>query len=169
MNIVDISHLSLVYTITPILIILIGVIIFISVLLLYYFRKIKPLHGNIKKDIPPQAIFVDLSPKSADVVDLAVEVWRINNRVMKAGSGLTDIQKRGLESSLQKFTKFLDRYSIEIVDHTGEKYNEGMNVDVLSFEKDENIKTPIIKETIEPSIICKGHVVKRGKIIVANN
>jgi hypothetical protein len=65
--------------------------------------------------------------------------------------------------------KFLDKYSIEIIDHTGEKYNEGMNVDVLSFEKDENVKIAIIKETVEPSISCKDHIVKRGKVIVVNN
>ena len=116
-----------------------------------------------------RAIFVDLSPKSADVVELAVEVWRMNSRIVKTGDGLTEVQKRPIMSSLQKFTKFLDRYDIKIVDHTGEKYNEGMNVDVLSFEKDPRIKNPIIKETIEPSIICNGYVVKKGKVVVINN
>ena len=116
-----------------------------------------------------RAIFVDLSPKSADVVELAVEVWRMNSRIMKTGNGLTDAQKRPIMSSLQKFIKFLDRYDIKIADHTGEKYNEGMNVDVLSFEKDPHIKNPIIKETIEPSIICNGYVVKKGKVVVINN
>jgi hypothetical protein len=75
MNIVDISHLSLVGIITPILIILLGVIIFITLLFVYYFRKISPLN-KIPKDTKHQAIFVDLSPKSADIVDLAIEVWR---------------------------------------------------------------------------------------------
>ena len=116
-----------------------------------------------------RAIFVDLSPKSADIVELAVEVWRMNSRIVKTGDGLTEVQKRPIMSSLQKFTKFLDRYDIKIVDHTGEKYNEGMNVDVLSFEKDPRIKNPIIKETIEPSIIYNGYVVKKGKVIVVDN
>ena len=121
-----------------------------------------------RQDIQPHAIFVDLSPKTADIVELAVEVWRINNRITKASSNLTEIQKRGIESSLQKFIRFFDKYEIKIIDHTGEKYNEGTNVDVLSFERDENIKTPMVKETIEPSITCKGHVIKKGKIIVIN-
>src|SRR5665213_1477901 len=105
--------------------------------------------------------FVDLSPKSTEIVDLAIEVWRINNRIAKIGGGLTEIQKRGLDSSLQKFIKFLDRYDVKIIDHTGEKYSETMNVDVLSFEKNPSIKIPLIKETIEPSIICNGHIVKK--------
>jgi hypothetical protein len=156
---------------------------FILLMILYQRRtrnkfsssKLFEKEGPKKPQIPevPQtqhkAIFVDLSPKSADIVELAIEVWRINNRVMKAATGLTDIQKRGLDSSLQKFVKFLDHYDVKIVDHTGEKYNEGMNVEVLSFEKDPNVKVSTIKETIEPSITCKGHVIKKGKIIVITN
>lgn len=126
---------------------------------------------EIRNELVPQhrAIFLDLSPKSMDVIELAVEVWRINNRIIKAGNALSEIQKRGLESSHQKFVKFLDRYDIKIVDHAGEKYNEGLNVDVLSFEKDIECKTPWIKETVEPSISCNGHIVKKGKVIVVNN
>ncbi|GEM_PF-1566212 len=119
--------------------------------------------------IQQKVIFVDLSPKSADIVELAVEVWRIKNRITSVGGSLTDIQRRGLESSIQKFAKFLDRNDIKITDYTGQKYNEGMNVDVISFEKSDNVKTPMIKETVEPSIVCKDHIIKRGKIIVINN
>jgi Holliday junction resolvasome RuvABC ATP-dependent DNA helicase subunit len=135
----------------------------------YYKSRVETLDSTKEHSAQHQALFVDLSPKSADIVELAVEVWRINNRIMKAGSDLSEIQKRGLESSLKKFIKFLDSYDIKIVDHTAEKYNEGMNVDVVSFVKDQNVKTALIKETIEPSIICKGYVIKKGKVIVINN
>jgi len=116
-----------------------------------------------------QVIFVDLSPKSAAVVELAVEIWRIKSRINKVSIDLSEIQKRGLESSIQKLLKYLDRFDMKIIDHTDEKYNEGMNVDVISFEKDPKIRFPTIKETIEPTIICKGHVIKKGKIIVITN
>lgn len=117
---------------------------------------------------PPQAhaIFVDLSPKSADVVELAVEIWRIQNRLSKAAADLPDTQKRGLESSIQKLQKYLDTFRIEIIDHTNQKYNEGLNVNVLSFEIDPNTVAPIIKETIEPTITCDGKVVRKGKVVV---
>ena len=138
-----------------------------------YFLSKKADSRPKKQEIHPEshsdnrAIFVDLSPKSADIVELAVEVWRMNNRLMKV-EGLTETQQRGFDSSLQKFGKFLDRYDVKIIDHTGEKYNEGMNVDVLSYEKDPNVRFPMIKETIEPSVTCKGHIIKKGKIIVVN-
>jgi hypothetical protein len=128
-----------------------------------------PEFRNESPTLRPHALFVDLSPKSADIVELAVEVWRMNNRILKAVDGLTDTQKRGLESSLQKFIRFLDHNNIKFIDHTGQKYNEGMNIEVLSFEKNQTAKYPFIKETIEPSITCKGIVVKKGKVVVINN
>jgi hypothetical protein len=133
-------------------------------------RNLRLISSETKLELPSEdrAIFVDLSPKSADIVELAVEVWRMNNRLIKI-EGLTEAQQRGFDSSLQKFVKFLDRYDVKIIDHTGEKYNEGMNVDVLSFESDSSLKTSMIKETIEPSVTCKGHIIKKGKIIVVNN
>jgi hypothetical protein len=167
------------YAIHPrgILLVVLAVVFGSLVFLLSYWRS-KRRHTEIYKNVAvapkrspvePHAVFVDLSPKSADIVELAVEVWRINNRLIKAGDGLSDTQKRGLESSLQKFIKFLDRFNVKFIDHTGQKYNEGMSVEVLSFENDQTAKYPFIKETVEPSVVCDGMVVKKGKVVVVNN
>lgn len=167
------------YAIHPrgILFFVLAVAVAVLVLLLSY-RRSKRRYTEIYKNaaVAPkglpaqhQAVFVDLSPKSADIVELAVEVWRINNRIMKAGDSLNDSQKRGLESSLQKLVKFLDHFNVKFIDHTNQKYNEGMNIEILSFEHDPAAKYPFIKETIEPSIVCDGMVVKKGKVVVVNN
>lgn len=162
-------------TVFPVLLLVILLIILLFLIRYrHYKRRIivsKENASEFKKGTTSshQAIFVDLSPKSTDVVELAVEIWRINSRINKVLTGLSEIQRRGLESSIQKLLKYLDRFDMKIIDHTDEKYNEGMNVDVLSFEKDPKIRFPIIKETIEPTIICKGHVIKKGKIIVITN
>ena len=116
-----------------------------------------------------QAIFIDLSPRTSELVDLAIEIWRIQNRIIKASSDIQEIHKRGLESSLIKLQKYLTGFHIEVIDHTNEKYNEGLSVDVLSFENSPDISIPIIKETIEPTIICEGKVIRKGKVVVIKN
>ena len=152
-------------------------VLFVVLLILVSFRLTKKkglsLKNNseeLKKEVIPQSqvVFVDLSPKSADVVDLATEIWRINNRISKI-SNLSEIQKRGLDSSTQKLLKYLDLFEIKIIDYTNEKYNDGMNVNVRFFEPDSSIKNPIIKETIEPTITCRGQIVKKGEVIVTTN
>lgn len=46
--------------------------------------------GQVSQD---KVIFIDLSPKSTDLIELAVEFWRIKNRLSKASVNLDDIQK----------------------------------------------------------------------------
>ena len=169
------------FNIEPISILIIfSVALFVVVLYLSfkYYRRLKLAvakseevlsQKTFQRPLQPHAIFVDLSPKSADVVELAVEIWRIQNRLNKAITDLPDTQKRGLESSIQKLQKYLDTFHIKIVDHTSQKYNEGLNVNVLSFEIDPHVTIPIIKETIEPTIICEGKVVRKGKVVVIKN
>lgn len=169
------------FNIEPIsILIILSIALFVVVLYLSfkYYRRLKLavirseevlLKRPAPRPLQTHAIFVDLSPKSADVVELAVEIWRIQNRLNKAIADLPDTSKRGLESSIQKLQKYLDTFNIQIVDHTNQKYNEGLNVNVLSFEVNPSITTPIIKETIEPTIICEGKVVRKGKVVVIKN
>ncbi len=126
----------------------------------------KKIQEEIRFSVQPK--FIQLSQGVAELVDLAAEVWRMNTRISKAGPDLPEIQKKGLEASIQKLTAYLGKYEIEIIDYTGKKYNDGLNLDVLSIEKDPSIEVPFVKETVEPTILCKGQVVKKAKIILAS-
>lgn len=125
------------------------------------------IREELRFSIQPKTI--QLSQGVSELVDLAVEVWRMGNRISKAGPDLPEVQKKGLETSIQKLTAYLDRYEIEVVDYTGKKYNDGLNLDVLSVEKDPSIEVSFVKETVEPTIICKGQVVRKAKIILVSN
>ena len=50
-----------------------------------------------------------------------------------------------------------------------QKYNEGLNLDVLNVEKDASVTVPTVKETVEPTVLHKGQVVKKAKIILLSN
>ena len=57
----------------------------------------------------------------------------------------------------------------ELLDYTNQKFNDGLNLDILSVEKDPSLPAPIVKETIEPTILVKGQVVRKAKIILLTN
>jgi hypothetical protein len=65
--------------------------------------------------------------------------------------------------------KYISNYDVEIVDYTNQKFNDGLNLDVLSVEKDPAVASPTVKETVEPTILVKGQVVKKAKIILLSN
>lgn len=133
--------------------------------------RFEELYQKIKEDIKFSVTpkFMELSLGVNELIDLAVEVWRIEQRVTKSASSLPENHLKGLENSIQKLRRYLEKYDIEIVDYKNQKYNDGLNLDILSVEKDPTLPESMVKETVEPTIIYKGQVVRRAKIILLSS
>lgn len=119
---------------------------------------------DIESVIAPK--FLDVSIQTKDLVEHAVEIWRIEQRINKVIPTLPENQQDLFSNSIQKLKRYLDKNDVTIVDHTNQKFNEGRNLDVLSVEKSSEILDSVIKETKEPTILYKGQVIHKGKVIV---
>src|SRR3989338_7514795 len=117
---------------TPLL--LIFALLIILIFAFYIFRgsrranasdPFENLYLKIKEDIKYAVSpkFVELSLGVNDLVDLAVEVWRMEQRIAKSASTLPENQLKGLENSIQKLKRYLEKYDIQIVDYKNQKYN----------------------------------------------
>jgi len=122
------------------------------------------IHNDINFAVAPNSI--KLSPSTDDFIQFAIEVWRIEQRIIRMQNILPENQKKGIENSTKKLKRYFEKYDVEIIDYTNQKFNDGLNLDVLSVEKKPNITESIIKETIEPTIMYRGQVVRKAKIIV---
>lgn len=110
--------------------------------------------------------FIDVSIQTKDLIDLAIEIWRMEQRLTKIILTLPENQQDLFNNSIQKLKRYLDKNDVSIVDHTNQKFNEGRNLDILSVEKSYDITESIIKETKEPTILYKGQVIHKGKVII---
>ncbi|MFI5305533.1 MAG: nucleotide exchange factor GrpE [Nitrospiria bacterium] len=130
--------------------------------------KLNEVCSTIREDIKFAVAPKNLtySPSTDEFIKFANEVWRLEQRIAKFQADLAENHRKGLESSLQKLKLYFQKSDIEIVDYTNQKFNEGLNLDVLSVEKDPTLAEPVVKETIEPTIMFKGQVVRKAKIIV---
>jgi len=126
--------------------------------------QIKGIHKEIQSPVIPK--FLDISPKLKDVIELSIEVWKMENRVQKLLIDSEEGQKEFFENSFNKIKRYLGKQDIEILGHNLQKFNEGLNVEVLSVESSQEIDETIIKETVEPTVLHKGQVVRKGKVIV---
>lgn len=125
------------------------------------------IREEIKFSVVPK--FIDLSVSVNELVDLSIEIWRIEQRINKSASNFPENQLTGLENSIQKLRRYLDKSDIQIIDYKNQKFNEGLNLDILSIEKDSSISESIIKETVEPTIMYKGQLIRKAKIILLSN
>jgi predicted Holliday junction resolvase-like endonuclease len=128
--------------------------------------SLKQIKDEIRFSFQPMA---DIPTGVEEISELALEVWKIQQRLSKTSESMSETHRRALENSVQRLFRFLQKFDVEFLDHDNQKYNEGLNLDVLSVEKDTNIDFPIIKETVEPTIMCRGRVIKRAKVIILSN
>ena len=110
--------------------------------------------------------FIELSVDSKKLVELAVEYWRLEKRISKVSDSLNSDQNESFANSLKKFERFFRMNDIAVEDYAGMKYNEGMNVDILSMEKMTDIEYTKIHETVEPTVFVKGQLVRKAKVII---
>lgn len=110
--------------------------------------------------------FVKFDPKINELVDLAVDYWRLEKRIEKIKPQLTPENIKRMESSLRRIENYLRKNYIELSDYTGRFANDGINVDVIAVERDSTIKKPIIKETIEPMVYYKGNLRRKSQVII---
>lgn len=125
--------------------------------------QISKTREDIESAVTPK--FIDVSPQLKDLIELAVEIWRLENRINR-NMDIQESQKEILRNSIQKIKRYLEKNDLEVLDYTDKKFNDGRNLEILAVEKDPTVKDPIIKETKEPTIMCKGQVVRKGKVII---
>lgn len=97
-----------------------------------------PSISRIKQSILPKTLTI--SPPTHDIADLAIELWRLDKRLSKIENKLSADENKALQNTAEKLKRFVQRNDIEVTDYTGQIYNEGMNVDILSSEKDPELK-----------------------------
>src|SRR3989344_2253906 len=85
-------------------ILLIVVILSISKLASGFLKGLNHLRDSLREDIKfaitPK--FMELSLGVNELIDLAIEVWRMEQRIAKSASNLPETQLKGLENSIQK-------------------------------------------------------------------
>ncbi len=146
----------------------IALLVAILILVLFIYQKLS--NKNESKIILEELRYlvspVNISSEVNELAELAIEVWRLELRLSKAINNLEDTQKKSIMVSLGKIKRYLEKQDIETIDFTNKKYNEGLSLEVLSIEKEKNLDEEIITETIEPSVLLKGKVLKKAKVIV---
>lgn len=102
------------------------------------------------------------------VVDLAIEVWRLRNRLKKYDLPITDDQTKIIDNSFERINRFFNAYEIQIKDYTNTKYVSELNIDPISFESDQSLERPTIIDTIEPQVSIANKLYRKSKVVIGS-
>ena len=108
------------------------------------------------------------------ISSLAIEIWRLEKRFEKAKGDMPKDEKSWIISigdQLQRIKDVFKKQEVEVCEHTGEAYNDGLSLKVLHIEEIDGLpegKMQII-DTIKPSVYLKGKVIFLGEVIVGKS
>ena len=96
---------------------------------------------------------------------LSVECWRLRRlaeQMMDTNAGAS------LRHAVRCITHTLLQMEIEVVDFAGRAYDPGMAPEVVEVREDQDLvdRHAIIEETIAPTVLWRGLVVRPGQVIV---
>ncbi len=124
----------------------------------------KDILKEIKNSIKPLFLKVDITTNL--ITDLMFSVWQLDKNINKIKATDKEINTRTIDSTFNKIKNIFKTLGFESIDYTNKKFNEGLNVDIVATNKVNNTIEPYIKETIEPTILYKGNIIKKAKVIV---
>ena len=133
--------------------------VYVVVVFLY-----KDILKEINNSIKPLFLKVDITTNL--ITDLMFSVWQLDKNINKIKATDKEINTRTIDSTFNKIKNIFKTLGFESIDYTNKKFNEGLNVDIVATNKVNNTIEPYIKETIEPTILYKGNIIKKAKVIV---
>lgn len=104
----------------------------------------------------------------AFIVELCTTLWRVDK-------GLAQLAHKDASAELQRLVRRFDdlkdvlhRAHIELHDYTGQRYDPGLTVRVLTYQPAAGIAAgrEIILETIKPTVYCHAKLIAPGEVVV---
>lgn len=98
------------------------------------------------------------------VARLAAETWRLGRRLARIEAAAPEERLRPLRDSLSRLEDVFAEYRVQVVEHEGQAYDPGLQVEVLHAREGDG--TPTILETIRPTILLDGRVLQQGQVVI---
>jgi len=106
--------------------------------------------------------------KQVDLLKLIGEIGTIVWRLQKRAATEIDPHEKLRRASrdIESASDILCQGDIEIKDHTGQLYDDGMGLRVIAYEPTLGLSRAKIIETVKPTIHYKNKIIRIGEVIV---
>jgi hypothetical protein len=102
-----------------------------------------------------------------ELLDFALDFYRLENSIIKIIEQLDENDRKRIVNAISRAKRILMSHEIDVTDELiGTPYNDGINVEVSSFEEDD-CEIKMIKEVITPQISYKGRIERKAVVVIA--
>jgi hypothetical protein len=128
--------------------------------------------AKLRSDLPPPAAaaspdagFLEDPALPKALANIATNVWKARSRMVDAQGEPREETKR-IHRHIESILDSLAQLRVEIRDHTGETFNYGLPLTVITTQPTQGINRERVIETIKPTVYWNRQLIQSGEVVV---
>jgi hypothetical protein len=149
-----------------------------------FIRKMKKAHLRAKLKVPHSLGILGFDPLSvghnsatekithveaptdALLATVATNTWRALQKIIDVETSEPKPEMKRIHRHIESISEALREFGVETVDHTGQRYDTGSALKVITSEKRVGLNREEIIETLKPTVRFKGRLLQQGEVVV---
>jgi hypothetical protein len=109
--------------------------------------------------VPPQVV--------RSVANIATNIWKAKVKMLDAASGEVREEMKRVYRHIEAALESMHEMDVEVKDHTGDAFDYGLPLKVITAQPTRGITKESIIETIKPTIYWQQHLIQIGEVVIA--
>lgn len=101
------------------------------------------------------------------MADVATSVWKARTKMLDGASGEVREEMKRVYRHIESVFESFERMGIEVKDHTGDHFDYGLPLKVITTEPKEGINHETVLETIKPTVYWERKIIQMGEVVIA--
>jgi len=100
------------------------------------------------------------------LANVAINTWRALQKIIDVETCEPKPEMKRIHRHIEAINDALREFGVETVDHTGQRYDTGSALKVITSEKRAGLNREEIIETLKPTVRFKGRLLQQGEVVV---
>jgi hypothetical protein len=116
--------------------------------------------GTVLDAVPSQNVLKGMA-------DIATNVWKAKAKMLDCASGEVRDEMKRVYRHIESVLESLHEMGIELKDHTGDAFDYGLPLRVITTQPTQGITREEVIETIKPTIYWHHRIIQMGEVVIA--
>jgi hypothetical protein len=115
--------------------------------------------AGIRYAVPEKTVLI--------IADVATNAWRARTKMVDKNSGEVREEMKRVYRHIEAMFESFQEMGLEIKDHTGELFDYGLPLKVVTTQPTKGIAQERVIETLKPTIYWQEQIIQLGEVVIA--
>jgi len=115
--------------------------------------------GEVRQAVPANVV--------KGMADIATNAWKAKSKMLDGASGEVREEMKRVYRHIESVLESLQEMGLEVKDHTGDAFDYGLPLKVVTTQPTQGITRENVIETIKPTIYWQQQIIQMGEVVIA--